>query len=71
MNNNLSALFTCIDFKKEFDFIHRSNMDRVLRSCGIPDKLVNAINVIYANTRTTLYSPHDVFEEFDIVAGVL
>ena len=38
---------------------------------GILDKLVYAINVSYANTRAKLYSPDDVSEEFDIVAGVL
>ena len=46
-------------------------MAKVLRSYGIPDKLVDAINGSYANTRSKVYSPDGVSEEFDIVAGVL
>ena len=46
-------------------------MAKVFRSYGIPDKLVDAINEIYANTRANVYSPDGVSEEFDIVAGVL
>ena len=41
-------------------------MAKVLRSYGIPDKLVNAIN-----TRAKVYSPCGVSEKCDIVAGVL
>ena len=43
-------------------------MDKVLRSYGISDKLVDAINGSYANTRAKVYSPDGVPEEFDIVA---
>ena len=43
-DKNLPALFKFIDFKKAFDSIHRGNMAKVLRSYGIPDKLVDAIN---------------------------
>ena len=45
-------------------------MAKVLRSYGIPDKLVDAINGSYAN-RGKVYSPDGVSEEFDLVAGVL
>ena len=34
----------------------------VLRSYGIHDKLVDAINGSYANTRVKVYSPDDVSE---------
>ena len=46
-------------------------MAKLLRSYGIPDKLVDAINGSYANTRDNVYSPDGVTEEFYIVAGVL
>ena len=46
-------------------------MAKVLRSYGIHDKLVNTINGSYSNTRSKVYSPYGVSEEFDIVAGVL
>ena len=46
-------------------------MAKVLRSYGIPDKLVNAINGSYANTRAKVYSPDGVSEELHTVAVVL
>ena len=70
-DTNLPAIFTFIDFKKAFDSIHRSNMAKVLRSYGIPDKLVYAIHGRYANTRAKVYSPDGVSGYFDIVVGVL
>ena len=59
-DKNLLALFTFIDFKKAFDSIHRGKIAKVLRSYGIPDKLVKAINGSYANTRAKVYSPDGV-----------
>ena len=46
-------------------------MAKVLRSYGIPDKHVDAINGNSVNTRAIVYSPDGVSEAFDIVAGVL
>ena len=46
-------------------------MAKVLISYGIPDKIFDAINGSYANTRAKVYSPDGVSEEFIIVAGVL
>ena len=43
-NKNVSAVLTFIDFNNAFDSIHRGMMTEVLRSYGIPNKLVNAIN---------------------------
>ena len=70
-DNNLPDIFTFIDFKKAFNSIPRGNMAKVLRSYGIINKLVDAINGSYTNTRAKVYSPYGVSEEFDIVAGVL
>ena len=46
-------------------------MIKILRSYGIPDKIVNAIEASYASTRAKVYSPDGVTEEFDIVKGVV
>ena len=41
-------------------------MIKILRSYGIPDTIVNAIEASYASTRAKVYSPDGVTEEFDI-----
>ena len=46
-------------------------MTKLLRSYGIPDKIADAINGSYVNTRSKVYSLDGLSEEFDLVAGVL
>ena len=70
-SKNVLVVFTFIDFKKAFDSVHRGKMITILRSYGIPDKIVNAIEASYASTRAKVYSPDGVTEYFDIVKGVL
>ena len=70
-NKNVHVVFTFIDFKKAFDSVHRGKMIKILRSYGIPDKIINVIEASYASTRAKIYSPDGVTEEFDIVKGVL
>ena len=70
-SKNVPVVFTFIDFKKAFDSVNRGKMIKILRSYGIPDKIVNAIEASYDSTRAKVYSPDGVTEEFDIVKGVL
>ena len=46
-------------------------MAKLLKSYGISDMILKAINTSYANTRAKVYMSHCVSEEFDIVPGVL
>ena len=46
----LPAICTFVDFKKAFDSVDRAKMVKILSSYGIPEKLVNAIAVMYENT---------------------
>ena len=52
-------------------FVYVDIMAKVRISYGILDKIVDAINGSYANTRANVYSPYGISEMFDIVAGVL
>ena len=46
-------------------------MVKILLAYGIPKKIVDAIRILYDNTRARIISPDGETEEFEIVAGVL
>ena len=46
----LALTVTFVDFKKAFDSINRSVMFSVLRHYGIPQTLVDSIQVLYTNS---------------------
>ena len=68
---NLEATIIFIDFRKAFDSIHRTKMLKILKAYGIPDQLVNAIRILYENTRAKIITPDGETSLFDIIAGVL
>ena len=69
--NNIEAVMTFIDFKKAFDSIHRGKMMRILKAYGIPPNLLQAIEMMYTNTKAKVFSPDGETELFDITTGVL
>ena len=69
--NNIEAVMTFIDFKKAFDSIHRGKMMRILKPYGIPPNLLQAIEMMYTNTKAKVVSPDGETEMFDITTGVL
>jgi hypothetical protein len=46
-------------------------MMKILRAYGIPDRIVEAIELTYMDTRPKVFSPDGESNEFDITAGVL
>ena len=67
---------TFIDFKKAFYSIHRGKMMRILKAYswayGIPPNLLlQAIEMMYTNTKAKVLSPDGETEMFDIATGVL
>lgn len=67
----LPLAVTFIDFKKAFDSINRKVMFSVLRHYGIPEAVVNAISVLYNNSRSTVMVDGNISDPFDVSTGVL
>ena len=68
----LPLTVTFVDFKKAFDSsINRSVMFAVLCHYGIPQTLVNAIQVLYSNSSSAVMVDGGISEPFDVTTGVL
>ena len=67
----LLLVVTFIDFKKAFDSINRKVMFAVLRHYGIPEAVVNAISVLYKNSKSALMVDGGLSDPFDVTTGVL
>ena len=68
---NLKAVLTFIDFRKAFDSIDRSQLMKILKAYGIPEKIVKAIEIMYTDTQAKVLSPDGETDYFEILAGVL
>ena len=68
---NLEAVLLFVKFSKAFDSIHRGKMEQILLAYGIPKETVNAIMMLYKNTRAEVRSPDGHTDFLDILAGVL
>ena len=67
----LDATTLFVDFSKAFDSIHRGEMEQILLAYGVPKETVEAIMILYKNTKVKVCSPDGDTGYFDIVAGVL
>ena len=70
-SKNLPATLLFIDFSKAFDSINREKMKDILIIYGIPTEIVNAILILYRNTRSMVGSPDCDTSLVDITTGVL
>ena len=54
-----------------FDSIHKGKMEQILLAYVLPKETVEAIMMLYKNTKVKVRSPDGHTNYFDIVAGVL
>ena len=70
-SKNLPLTLLFIDFSKELDSIKRNKMEQILQIYGIPTETIEAIRMLYRNTRSTVGSPDGDTAFFEIISGVL
>ena len=64
---NKEVTLCFVDFRKAFDSISREKMFEILHLYGIPQKIIEAIRIMYCNTTAT----DGETKSFEIKAGVL
>ena len=70
-NFNLEAILVFVDFKKAFDSVDRDKMFEILSFYGIPQKFINAIRLLYVDTKASVQTPDGETSSFPIIAGIL
>ena len=70
-SKNLPLTLLFIDFSKAFDSIKRNKMEQILQIYGIPTETIEAIMMLYRNTRSMVRSPDGDTAFFEITTGVL
>ena len=70
-SKNLEAVLLFIDFSKAFDSIHREKLSSILLAYGVPQVIVDAIAMLYKNSKAIVRSPDGDTDLFQIEAGVL
>ena len=59
-----------IDFKKAFDSLYRPSMWKILRSYGLPSKIINMIKLLYEGSKSCVRVGGTNTEYFNITSGV-
>ena len=59
-----------IDFEKAFDSVHRDSLWLIMRSYGIPSKIINMVKALYDDFQCAVVDGQDTTEWFKIKTGV-
>ena len=67
----LKAVLIFVDFSKSFDSIHRGRMFCIMRAYDVPDKIFQAIGLMYDGAHARVLTPDRNTDYFEILAGLL
>ena len=70
-SHNPPAVLLFVYFSIALYSIDRKNMKQILKRYGIPAETVNAIIMLYMNTRSMVRSPDGDTQFFEITTGIL
>jgi hypothetical protein len=70
VEGNVNVLVNFVDFKKAFDSVQRPVVWNILAQYGIPEKIINIIKGMYAESRCAVRTEGKLGEWFQIVTGV-
>ena len=59
-----------IDFEKAFDSVHRDSLWLIMRSSGIPSKIINMVKTLYDNFQCAVVDGQDTTEWFKQGGGL-
>ena len=69
--HNKKAIILYVDFRKAFDSIHRGKMLKILKAYDVPPNLLNAISLLYEDTKAKIITPDGDTDFFQIASGIL
>ena len=69
--HNKKAIILYVDFRKAFDSIHRGKMLKILKAYDVPPNILNAISLLYEDTKAKIITPDGDTDFFQIASGIL
>src|SRR6218665_656849 len=63
-------LINFVDFQKAFDSVHRESLLKIMKSYGIPQRIIDNIRNFYDGSRCAVRHGGEVGKLFQIIAGV-
>ena len=69
-DQQLPLYITFIDYRKAFDSIDREMMFAILSHYGIPSEILEAVRVLYDNSRSTVLIDELLADPFEVSTGV-